>query len=84
MQTSNTIIVNQSIIDERNSQMDAITRDVHSINEIYKDLSLLVQEQGGHINTIADNIENTVHQTESALKEVQKADTYQRKSCSIS
>lgn len=83
MQTTlTTISTNESIIEERNQQINSIMQEVEIVNEIYKDLALLVHEQGGHINTIYDNIETSLHNTQSAVQELEKAKTRQSK-CSL-
>ena len=46
-------------------------------------LALLVQEQGAELNTIADNIEHTVSQTEDAVMQLEKAHKRQKKGCII-
>ena len=81
--TQSTIKVNEEIINERNTQMDQIAKDVETIQDIYKDLALLVQEQGAELNTIADNIEHTVSQTEDAVVQLEKAHKRQKKGCII-
>jgi len=77
----NTINTNQQIIDERIQHMNNIAKDVESINEIYKDISLLIEDQGFQINTIADNIEESVISTNQALQEVKKAHKKQNNTC---
>ena len=58
MQThENTIYINNKIIQEKNEEMDKLNRDIQAIREIYKDLALLVTEQGEQINIMSDNIE---------------------------
>lgn len=79
-----TINVNDCIINERNEQICNITNDVEIINDIYRDLNLLVNEQGCHINTISDNIEHSVAATDSALKHLLRAEQKSKhKTCEI-
>lgn len=75
--------VNQVIIEERERDMNEIVKDIETINEIYKDLSLLVSEQGDNINIIADNIEHTVESTKCAVQELEKAEKRQTRTCII-
>lgn len=85
MQTNKYIIdTNNKIIEERNQEMDKISQDVQDIQEIYKDLALLVQEQGVCLNTIADNIEQCASHTESSVIQLQKAEKRQKKLCILS
>ena len=78
-----TIHTNQQIIDERVQQLNNIAKDVEAINEIYKDIALLIEDQGFQINTISDNIEQSACLTEQALQEVKKAQKRQNKTCVI-
>ena len=82
-QYENTIQVNQKIIQEKEVAFDQITKDVEDIQQIYKDLALLVQEQGETLNLISDNIEETVAQTTEANIQLQKAEKRQKKICVI-
>lgn len=81
---NSTIQINEQIIDERNKELDNITKDVETINQIYKDLAILVEEQGCHINTIADNIESSLVETQGAVKELDKASKKQKLGCLMS
>ena len=83
MQTNehSNIHINNMIIKERNQEMEKVAQDVQDIQEIYTDLALLVQEQGMHINTIADNIEQCASYTESSVIQLQKAEKRQKKWC---
>ena len=85
MQThENTIYINNKIIQEKNEEMDKLNRDIQAIREIYKDLALLVTEQGEQINIMSDNIENTARETEKALTQLQISEKRSRKKCIIS
>ena len=78
------IDINQQIIDERNKEMDKIAHDVEAVNEIYKDLAILVEEQGSQINNISDNIESTLQETHGAVMELKKASKRQKLGCLVS
>ena len=78
-QYESTIQVNQKIINEKESEFNKITKDIENIQEIYKDLALLVQDQGQHLNIISDNIEEVVSQTSQAHIQLQKAEKRQKK-----
>lgn len=81
---NNTIKINEQIIEERNREMGNIAKEVEIINEIYKDLAILVEEQGCHINTISDNIESSLVETRGAVKELEKASKKQKLGCLVS
>tara|TARA_Y100000591_G_scaffold201112_1_gene173962 strand:+ start:142 stop:399 length:258 start_codon:yes stop_codon:yes gene_type:complete len=78
------IDINQQIIDERNREMEKVAKDVEAVNDIYKDLAILVQEQGYQINTIADNIECSLQETQGAVVELEKASKRQKLGCLVS
>lgn len=85
MQTyENTISINNKIIQEKNEEMEKLNNDIQTIREIYKDLALLVTEQGEQINIMSDNIENTARETEKALTQLQISEKKSRKKCIIS
>ena len=85
MQTyENTISINDKIIQEKNEEMDKLNLDIQAIREIYKDLALLVTEQGEQINIMSDNIENATRETEKALTQLQISEKRSRKKCIIS
>ena len=78
------IDINQQILDERNREMEKVAKDVEAVNEIYRDLAILVQEQGYQINTIADNIECSLQETQGAIVELKKANKRQKLGCLVS
>ena len=75
---TNTIQINQQIIDEKEAEFNKISHDVQAIHEIYKDLAFLVQNQGEHIDLISNNIEQSVHETNKAVIELEKAEKRQK------
>jgi len=50
------------------------------VNEIFRDLSHLVQEQGVMIDNIESNIEESVVKTTDGVEELRKANEYQKSS----
>ena len=84
MQThDHTISINNKIIQEKNEEMDKLNHDIQAIRDIYKDLALLVTEQGEQINIMSDNIENAARETEKALSQLQISEKRSRKKCHI-
>lgn len=65
--------------EKRHREILEIERDVREVAEIYKDLASMVDEQQVNIDSIEKNITETHHKTESALKDLQSAEAYQRK-----
>lgn len=58
--------ITEDLITEREQDIDAITRDVLDLNEIFKTLNTVVQEQGYLLDHIEDNVSNTVINVENA------------------
>ena len=67
---------NQSLIEERDSEIQEISQEVSAVNDIFRELSVLVQSQKESLNSIEDNIENIMYNTESAEIELRKAQKY--------
>jgi t-SNARE complex subunit (syntaxin) len=70
---------NEGIIQERNEAIEQIYKDVIDINEIFKDLNKLVQEQEEPIYQLETNINSSVKTTESAIKSLKQAEAYHSK-----
>ena len=77
-----TIETNSILIFERDVEINSILKDVEIVNEIYKDLALCVKEQGVQLNTIYDNIESSLQDSEKGMKELQKIK--KQKNCILS
>ncbi|CAI9299018.1 unnamed protein product [Lactuca saligna] len=67
----NEIAPNEAIIEEREIQ-----NQIGEVNEIFKDLAVLVHEQGAMIDDIGSNIENSHAATAQAR--IQLSETHQR------
>lgn len=61
-------------IENRHARILQIERDVVEVNHMFKDLQLLVDEQGVQLDVAAENIASTKSQTEDALVELRKAE----------
>ncbi|XP_066255449.1 syntaxin-16 [Euwallacea similis] len=70
---------NTKFAQEREKEVNAIVRSIVDLNEIFKDLSQMVLEQGTVLDRIDYNIENTQTRVFEGFKQLQKADAYQRK-----
>ncbi|KZV39783.1 syntaxin-22-like, partial [Dorcoceras hygrometricum] len=55
----NEIAFNEAIIDERDQGIQEIQQQIGEVNEIFKDLAVLVHEQGVMIDDIGSNIEGS-------------------------
>jgi len=75
----NMIQFNENLIAERDEDVKQIEKDVLEINEIFRDLSVMVQDQGTKINQIHDYIETTTDNTGAAEQEIGQAYASQKK-----
>ena len=63
---------------ERDQEIGQIHEGIVEINSIFKDLGELVNQQGGQLDTIENNISQFHGNTENAHRELNKANEYQR------
>jgi len=79
--------VNEVIIREREEEIKKIEQAVVEVNDMFRDLSVLVVAGGQMIDSIEAHIEEAVVQSEMGVKELQTAESYQkagnRKTCII-
>jgi t-SNARE complex subunit (syntaxin) len=71
--------VTEELIDEREQDINSITRDLLDIHDIFKTLNTIVQEQGHLIDHIEDNIDHVVINVENADIELVSAKKKQEK-----
>ncbi|XP_049880145.1 syntaxin-16 [Pectinophora gossypiella] len=70
---------NTKMVAEREEEVNKIVRSIMDLNEIFKDLGQMVNEQGTVLDRIDYNIEQTQVQVHEGYKQLQKAERYQRK-----
>ena len=70
---------NEGLIEERMQDIQGINQQVREVNEIFKDLAGIVQEQQADIDEIETTIETSHASAKQGLDEVQKAAEYQPK-----
>lgn len=70
----------ESLIAEREAEIREIEQGVQELNEIFRDLSHMVQEQGGMIDNIEYNIGHLSTNVQGADRELLQAHDYQRRS----
>ncbi|RZB41720.1 syntaxin-16 [Asbolus verrucosus] len=70
---------NTRFAQEREQEVNAIVKSIVDLNEIFKDLSQMVADQGTVLDRIDYNVEQTQIQVYEGFKQLQKADAYQRK-----
>ncbi|CCH41856.1 Syntaxin-7 [Wickerhamomyces ciferrii] len=66
------------LAEERAEEIKKIHGGVEEINSIYKQLGYLVQQQGGQVDTVENNMSNLANHTQNAAQELVKADNYQK------
>ncbi|KAH9784101.1 Syntaxin-21 [Citrus sinensis] len=80
----NEITFNEAIIEEREQGIKEIQEQISEVNEIFKDLAVLVHEQGVMIDDISSNIESSHASTAQATTQLAKASKIQKSSSSLS
>merc|ERR1711869_1080 len=70
----------QAVIEERDEGIEAIQNSIGEVNEIFQDLAVLIDQQGGQIDDIENNIVATAVRTQQANEELVKAERHQRAS----
>ena len=69
----------EALISEREAEIREIENGVQELNEIFRDLSHIVQEQGGMIDNIEYNITHISTNAQGSDRELLRAHTYQRR-----
>lgn len=70
---------NTKLAEHREQEVTKIVKSIIDLNDIFKDLSHMVQEQGTILDRIDYNVEQTQSRVTEGLRELQKAERYQRK-----
>ncbi|XP_041375822.1 syntaxin-16-like [Gigantopelta aegis] len=70
---------NTSTIHQRSKEINQIVKSILDLNEIFKDLSTMIVDQGTILDRIDYNIEHASVQVEKGLQQLQKAQKYQKK-----
>nr|ARQ31701.1 vacuolar SNARE SYP22 [Petunia x hybrida] len=79
----NEISFNEAIIEEREQGIQEVQQQIGEVNEIFKDLAVLVHEQGTMIDDIGSNIENSHASTAQGRSQLAKAAKTQRSNSSL-
>ncbi|KAK2749587.1 hypothetical protein FQN57_005809 [Myotisia sp. PD_48] len=67
-----------ALIIEREAEIRNIEQSVGELNELFRDVAHIVQEQGGQIDIISENVENTRSDTRGAHVELRTASRHQK------
>uniref|UniRef100_A0A8D2ZVF4 Syntaxin-16 n=1 Tax=Scophthalmus maximus TaxID=52904 RepID=A0A8D2ZVF4_SCOMX len=70
---------NTVMVEEREKEIRQIVQSISDLNEIFRDLAGMVVEQGTVLDRIDFNVEQACVKTDDGLKQLQKAEQYQKK-----
>ncbi|BBN19961.1 protein MpSYP2 [Marchantia polymorpha subsp. ruderalis] len=79
----NEVVFNEAVIEERELGIREIQEQIGEVNEIFKDLAVLLHEQGVMIDNIDSNIENSHAATTQANRQLTKASKTQKSNNSL-
>ncbi|KAH0457148.1 hypothetical protein IEQ34_015055 [Dendrobium chrysotoxum] len=79
----NEIAFNEAIIEERQLGIQEIQQQIGEVNEIFKDLAVLVHDQGAMIDDIDSNIDKSLAATAQAKTQLTKASKTQKSNSSL-
>lgn len=71
---------NTEMIETREKEVLAVMKSIVQLNEIYKELATMVQEQGTVLDRIDYNVETTHVKVNQGYEQLKRAEFYQRKS----
>ncbi|KAM7090540.1 syntaxin-16 isoform X2 [Mycteria americana] len=70
---------NTLMVEEREREIRQIVQSISDLNEIFRDLGAMIVEQGTVLDRIDYNVEQSCMKTEEGLKQLHKAEQYQKK-----
>jgi len=70
---------NTKVVQLREREIQSVVKSISDLNVIFKELAVMISEQGQVVDRIDHNIENTSLKVEAGLNELKKADQYQKK-----
>lgn len=69
----------ESLIQERETEIRAIETSVGELNELFRDVALMVHTQGEDLQTISGNVQDVARDTRQADVELRSASRYQKR-----
>lgn len=72
------LTIHNDLIEDREQEISEIQRGMLEINSIFKDLGVLVAEQGANLDTVEENISDMARNTNEASNQLTKAENYQK------
>lgn len=79
----NEIVFNEAIIEEREQGIQEIQNQIGEVNEMFRDLAVLVHDQGAMIDDIDSHIDNSYAATAQAKTQLVKAAKTQKSNSSL-
>jgi len=73
------LMANDEFIRERDTQMGNLEQSMRDVNDIYRDLAVIVHKQGDMLDNIEMNITTGANSVSAGTRELARADNYQRK-----
>uniref|UniRef100_UPI00358FACA7 syntaxin-16 isoform X1 n=1 Tax=Myxine glutinosa TaxID=7769 RepID=UPI00358FACA7 len=70
---------NSLLVTEREREIRHVLQSIFELNEIFRDLADMIVEQGTVLDRIDFNMEQTCVKTQEGIKQLQKAEKYQKK-----
>ena len=74
-----TLEVEMAIAKEEAEEIKNIERDLLAVRDIFQDISVLVQDQGEHIDIIEENVNVTADNVQKGMKDLEVANELQQK-----
>ncbi|CAD5119229.1 DgyrCDS7862 [Dimorphilus gyrociliatus] len=72
--------VDLDLLKERENEIKKLESDIVGVNEIFKELGMMIHEQGTVIDSIEHHVDNTVNRVDQAREQLSKAQDYQTSS----
>ncbi len=73
------LITNDEFIQERYEGMEQLERTMQDVNDIYRDLSVIVHHQGDMLDSIEMNVTDGMEYVERGTQQLAKAEKHQKK-----
>lgn len=71
------------LINERDAEIVKIAKSIEELAAIFKELAVLVIDQGTILDRIDYNMESAVEQAKEGIKQLEKAEEHQKNSMSV-
>lgn len=68
------------MLNEREQEITHIVKSIQDLNDLFKDLAVMIEDQGTVVDRIDYNIERVSHSVQHGLTELEKAAKYQKTS----